>query len=112
MRLGEEDLAVHREQHLLVDVVRDARDEDFGIRHAALLRIDSFLPKPEVLLAVDEEAEVVGALDRAWERERDTPDVALGRHGATLGRDHHWKKTSRSRGQNRRMTLPMMRSYG
>jgi hypothetical protein len=80
--LGEERLAVHREDHLFVDVAADTAHDHARIRDARLLRIDALLPQPKELLAIHVEAEIVGILGDAVERERDAPDVTVRGHRA------------------------------
>ena len=77
MRLGEEHLRIHREQHALRKVVGDANGDDPWIRFPRLLRIDTLEPPPDVVSAVGAKDEVAGILGCAWQRERDATDVIL-----------------------------------
>jgi hypothetical protein len=79
VRLGEERFLVHREQHLLLDVAGDAHGEDATVFDTRLLRIDALEPGPGEVPACHAEHEPAFVLCRAGKRQRDAPDVRLGR---------------------------------
>jgi hypothetical protein len=65
VRLSEEDFAVRREEHLLVQIVGDAHRDHVRIGNTSLLRVDSLEPDPDELFSVDEETKVLRILGRA-----------------------------------------------